>query len=148
MERLFNTNELNWFHVSLLSRLFFRSHRQVAVLFSYQSGEEDWEPANRMLSLGHCRWILANEKQESTGNKTFHFVCSSLFSFSQSSLALPSVHVNLMSRWINTLSTVVMSKSTHNHEVAAMYLPWTTVLCWPIARSFENEELRTAWFNA
>ena len=36
-------------------------------LCCYQSGEEDWEPANRMLSLGHCRWILANEKQESTG---------------------------------------------------------------------------------
>ena len=48
-----------------------------------------------------------------------------------------------MSRWIYTLSTVVLSKSTHNHEVAAMYLPWTTVLYWPLARSFDNEEPRT-----
>lgn len=36
-----------------------------------------------------------------------------------------------------------------NHEVAAMYLPWTAELCWPLARSFENEELRTSsWFTA
>lgn len=37
----------------------------------------------------------------------------------------------------------------HNHEVAVMYLPWTAELCWPLARSFENEELRTSsWFTA
>lgn len=36
-----------------------------------------------------------------------------------------------------------------NHEVAVMYLPWTAELCWPLAWSFENEELRTSsWFTA
>ena len=50
-----------------------------------------------------------------------------MFSFSQSvTLGLPSIHVNLMPRWIYTLSTLVLSKSTHNHEVTAMYLPQTT----------------------
>ena len=48
-----------------------------------------------------------------------------------------------MPRWTYTLSTVVLSKSTHDHEVAAMYLPWTTVLRWPLARSLQNEKLRT-----
>ena len=34
----------------------------------------------------------------------------------------------------------------HDHEVAAMYWPWTTVLCWPLAQSFENKELRTVHY--
>ena len=37
----------------------------------------------------------------------------------------------------------MLSKCTHNHEVAAMDMPWTTVLCWQLAWSFENKELRT-----
>ena len=103
-------------------------------LFSYQSGEEDWEPTNHMLSLGHCHQILANNKQESIATvsmkkkrkKTFHFVRSSSFSFSQSvTLGLPIIYVNLMSRSIYTLSTVVFSKCTHNYEVAAMHEHWT-----------------------
>ena len=70
-EQLFNANKLTWFHVSLLSRLFVLTDELlccVVVLYSYQSGEEDWEPANRTLSPGHCRRILArflSEKQES-----------------------------------------------------------------------------------
>ena len=64
-ERLFNANELTSFPVSLLSRSFVLTDQSLRCsLFSYQSGEEDWEPANRMLGLGHCRRILANEKQE------------------------------------------------------------------------------------
>ena len=117
----------NWpdstFHFSLV-RSFFRSHRRVS-----QSYAE-----SRTLSL-----ILANEKQESIATvsmkikRFISFVAPSL-SFSQSvTLGLP---------WIYTLSTVVLFKSAHNHEVAAVCLPWTTVLRWPLARSFENEKLR------
>ena len=57
----------------------------------------------------------------------------SLWSSQSVILGLPSIHVNLMSRWIYTLST----------DVAAMYLPWTRVLCWPLAWLFEDKELRT-----
>ena len=110
-----------------------------------------------MLSLGQCHWILANEKQESIATifmkKTNnHFICSSSFSFSFSqsvTLGLPSIHVNLMSRWIYILPTVVLPKSTHNHEVETMYLPWTTVLCWPIAPlRTKSWELCITWFTA
>ena len=56
-------------------------------LFSDQTGEEEREPANRMLSLGHCRRILANEKQESIATvsmrNTFHFIRSSPLSYRQ-----------------------------------------------------------------
>ena len=63
-KNLFNVNELTWFPVSLLSQLFvLTDHSLCCSLVSYQSGEEDLELANPMLSLGHRRWILANEKQ-------------------------------------------------------------------------------------
>ena len=99
----------NWpdstFHFSLVRSVVLTDESLCCSLFSYQSGEEDWEPANHTLSLEHCRWILANEKQESIATvslkkKTFHFSRSSSFSFSQSvTLGLPSsIHVNLMSR--------------------------------------------------
>ena len=62
-ERLFTANELTWFYDSLHSRSFVLTDLSLRCSrFSYQSGEEDWQPANRVLSLGHCRWILANEK--------------------------------------------------------------------------------------
>ena len=51
-----------------------------------------------------------------------------------------------MSRWIYTLCNAVWSKSTHDHDDAAMCLPWTTVLCWPLARSFVNKELKTVHY--
>ena len=97
-----------------------------------------------MLSRGHCRRILAKEKQEiiatvsmKTNNISF---CSQLIVLVQSVSQSPLAYLQYMSRWIYTLSTVVLSKSTHNHEVAAMYLPLS---CWLLARLFENEELRT-----
>ena len=137
---------LSFFHSFVLS-----DESLCCSLFSYQSGEEDWESANHMLSLRHCLRILASLKQESIAtismkkNKTFHFVRSSSFSHSVL-IGLSSIHVHLMSRWIHTLSTVVLSKKTHNHEVAGLYLPWTTVLCWLLARSLENEELGTVHY--
>ena len=72
-------NDLNWpdatFHFSLV----LTDESLCCWLFSYQSGEEDWEPAKRILSLGHCRQILANEKRGSVATvsmkkKPFHFV--------------------------------------------------------------------------
>ena len=38
------------------------------------------------------------------------------------------------------------SKSTHIYEVERMHLSWTTVLCWPLARLFENEGLSTVHY--
>ena len=59
----------NWpdsmFHFSLIRSLVLTALLLCCSLFSYQSGEEDWEPASHMLSLAHCRQMLANEKQES-----------------------------------------------------------------------------------
>ena len=42
------------------------------------------------------------------------------------------------SLWIFSLYIYIYS--LYNHEVAAFYLTWTTVLCWPLAQSFENED--------
>ena len=160
-EQLFNVNELTWFHFSLLTRLFFRSHRLVITVLTVYLSE--WGRVLKACqSYAEFRTLSSNFSQWETGKHSnrfhkkkqekktpFHFVRSSsfLFLFSQSvTLGLPSIHVNLMSRWIYTLSTVVLSKCTHNHEVEAMYLPWTTVISWPLARSFENEELRIVHF--
>ena len=49
------------FHFSLVHSFVLTHQSLCCSLFSYQIGEEDWEPANCMLSRGHCRWILANE---------------------------------------------------------------------------------------
>ena len=149
----------NWpdstFHFSLVCSFVLTDESLCCSLFSYQSGEEDCEPANQMLSLGHSHRILASEKQESIATvsmkkKTFHFICSSSFSFSQSvTLGLPSIRVNLMSRWIFTLSTVVLSKSTH--EVAAMYLQccvWERgAENWAWHDSPQNKVVPETWLN-
>ena len=81
-------------------------------------------------------------------------VCASLWPLIQDLHASFILHTNYFGgcfsftrSWLAGFSyyllTLVLSNSTHNHEVAAMYLPWTTVLSWPLVQSFQNESLRT-----
>ena len=116
----------NWpdstFRFSLVRSFVLTDESLCFSLFSYQSGEEESEPVNRTLSPGHGHQSLANEKQASTATvsmKNKHLI---LFVAHRShSVSHPWLTFKLMSRWIYTLSTVVLSNSTTNHEVTALY---------------------------
>ena len=128
-ERLFNVNKLTWFP-RFTSLSFIRSHRPVAMLFTVQLSER-WGGLSASQSYAESMILSSNFSQWETGK---HCNC---FHKKKKKIILFVAHGSL---------TVVFSKSTHNHEVAAMYLPWTTVLCWLLAQLFENKELRTVHY--